>query len=137
MVADPVEVSSVARFLEVSFKCEKPFDVTRELLVQVASTSHFPDEIRAKYFRAEKFSVVQTIVCVESSMGGFFRFVARVFVRAKYWGDMVRISPGEKTAVSNRLDELAQRHCADFVFSNFMEDQDVPLIPGWHGVPRE
>ena len=135
MVHKPVELSSVVRFLEVAFLCERPFDVSREALVQAASTSRLPDEIRTKYFRGEDFSVVQAVVCVESGMGGFYHFEARVFVRVKYQGDMVRISPAERTAVSNRLDELAQRHCGDFVFANFMEDQEVPLIPGWHGVP--
>jgi len=137
MVAELTELSSVLRFLDVDFKCEKPFDVTRELLVQAASTSRFPDEVRAKYFREEGFSVIQAIVHVESGMGGFFEFEARVFVRVKYRGDMVRISPVERTTISNRLDELAQKYCADFVFANFMEEQDVPLIPGWHGVPED
>ena len=135
MVAEPVELSLTARFLEVSFRCERPFDVTRKLLVQAAATSRFPDEIRAKYFCGQDFSVVQTIVCVESGMGGFFKFEARVFVRVKYRGDVVRVSAAGRTAITHRLDEVAQKHCADFVFANFVEDRDVPLIPGWHGVP--
>jgi len=137
MAAEPVELSSAARFLDVEFRCESPFDVTRELLVQAASTSHFPDEIRAKYFREDGFSVIQTIVHVESGMGGFFKFEAQVFVRVKCRGDMVRISPAERTRISNRLDEIAQKHCVDFVFASFMENHDMPLIPGWHGVPED
>ena len=135
MVAEPVELSFAVRFLDVHFRCEKPFDVTRELLVQAALTSRFPDEIRAKYFRGEGFSVVQTVVHVEGGMGGFFKLEARVFVRMKYRGDMVRASPAVRTTINNRLDELAQEHCGEFVFANFVEDYDVPMIPGWHGVP--
>jgi hypothetical protein len=137
MATGAIELSSAVRFLNVDFRCEKPFDVTRELLVQAVATSQFSDEIRAKYFREEGFSVVQAIVHVESGMGGFFKFEARVFVRVKYQGDMVRISPADRTTVSNRFDELAQKHCVYFVFANFMEGRDVPLIPGWHGVPAE
>ena len=135
MATEPVEIASAVRFLEVNFTCERPFDVTREIMVQAASHSQFPDEIRTKYFRGQGFSVVQTIVCVKSGMGGFFDFDARVFVRTKYQGDMARISPVERAAVTHRLDELAQHYCADFVAGNFFEEQDIPLIPGWHGVP--
>lgn len=134
MIAEPVELSSAVRFLNVDFRCERPFDVTQELLVQAASTTQFPDEIRTKYFRKEGFSVVQAVAHVESGMGGFFEFEARVFVRVKYRGDMVRVSPAERTTITSRLDELAQKHCVEFVFANFMEEHDVPLIPGWHGV---
>jgi hypothetical protein len=136
MAADSAELSSAVRFLDVDFRCERPFDVKRERLVQAASTSRFPDEIRTKYFREEGFSVVQGVVHVQSGMGGFFEFEAYVFVRVKYRGDMVRIPPAERAAITRRLDELAQEYCANFVFANFMEDHDVPLIPGWHGVPE-
>jgi len=129
------EITSAARFLDVSFMCERPFDVTREVMVQAASHSQFPDEVRAKFFRDQGFSIIQTIVDVKSGMGGFFSFEARVFVRVKYEGDKVCVSPFEREAVSRRLDELAQRYCADFVAANFVEEQDFPLIPGWHGVP--
>ncbi|MFH1707120.1 MAG: hypothetical protein ABIF71_04295 [Planctomycetota bacterium] len=133
----PVELSSAARFLSVAFQCERPFDATRELLMQVAFTSDYPDEVRTKYFREAGYSVVQAVAHIESGMGGFFRFEAQVFVRVQYRGDMVRIAPAVRTAISKRLDALAQKHCMDFVSANFIENDEVPLIPGWHGVPEE
>lgn len=137
MIAEPFELSSAVRFLKVDFRCERPFNITCDKQVQAVSSSHFPDEIRTKYFRDEGFSVVQAVVGVESGMGGFFEFEAQVFVRVKYRGDVVRVSPTERAGINNRLDELAQKHCIDFVFANFMEAHDVPLIPGWHGVPTD
>jgi len=111
--------------------------MARDKLVQAASNSHFHDKLRVKYFRDEGFSVVQAIVCVESGMGGFFEFEAQVFVRVKYRGDVVRGSSTKRSGISNRLDELAQKHCIDFVFANFMDAHDIPLLPGWHGVPTD
>jgi hypothetical protein len=131
------EIASAVRFLSASYACERPFDTTREVMVQAASHSQFPEEIRTKYIRDTGCSVVQTVVHVKSGMGGFFTFEARVFVRVMYEVDAARISPAGRETISRRLDELAQRHCVDFVAANFYEKHDIPLIAGWHGVPAE
>jgi len=81
-------------------------------LLAVATTS-IPEEVRAKYIRAEGISTVQADVHVEAQ-GEKKALLLQADVRVKltYQGDMVRSAPWTRQKIGNRLQELAQKYCA-------------------------
>jgi len=81
------------------------------LLLAVATTS-VPSEVRARYLRDQDISTVHADVHVDAEGADSLRLHAVVHVDLTYKGDMVRSSGRTRRKINNRLQDLAQRHCA-------------------------
>jgi hypothetical protein len=91
------------------------------LLLAVAATS-IPGEVRAKYLREQGISIVQADVRVDAVGAASLELHAVVHVESTYEGDMVRSSPVTRRKIGDRLQELAQQHCAEAVLKELTGD---------------
>ena len=78
-------------------------------------TTEIPGEVRAKYLREQDVSTVHADVHVDAVGTASLELHAMVRVELVYQGDMVRSSGQTRRRVGNRLQELAQRRCAETV----------------------
>jgi hypothetical protein len=85
------------------------------------ANTKIPGEVRAKYFREEGNSTVQADVHVDATGDSSFELQAIVRVKLTYDGDMVRPSEQTRKMLGDRLQELAQRYCADVVQKEIAE----------------
>ena len=85
-------------------------------LLAIATTC-IPNEVRAKYLREQRTSTVQADVQIEAQgTTGGLTLQATVRVILKYKGDMVRSSTAVRDKIGNRLQDLAQKYCAEEAF---------------------
>jgi len=93
------------------------------LLLAVATTS-VPGEVRVKYLRDQDLSTVRADVHIDAVGTAALELHAIVQVDLTYKGDMVRSSPRTRTKINNRLQDLAQRHCAEAVHREILRDSE-------------
>jgi len=90
-------------------------------LLFATATTKIPGEIRAKYFRDLGISVVHADVHVDAIGDSSFRLHAVVQVQLTYKGDMVRSSERIRQAIGDRLEELAQKYCAEIAHKEILK----------------
>jgi hypothetical protein len=101
-------------------------------LVAVAITK-IPGEIRAKYLRDQHVSTVHADVHVDAVGIAPLELHAIVGVELTCKGDMVRSSEQTREEINNRLQDLAQQHCAKIVHKEIVETSKVaPRIRKLH-----
>jgi hypothetical protein len=82
-------------------------------------------EVRAKYLRDQGVSTVRADVHVDAAGADSLELHAVVHVEATYEGDMVRSSPKTREQIDHRLEDLAQRHCAESVLKALTRDMTL------------
>ena len=85
------------------------------------ATTKIPGEVRAKYLRDRGISTVHADVHVHAAGEASLELHAVVRVEVTYEGDMVRSSEGTRKKINDRLQELAQKHCAEKVHKEIKE----------------
>lgn len=82
-------------------------------IVRAFATTKIPGEVRAKYLRDRGISIVWADVYVDATGDSPFELHAVVHVKLTYQGDMVRSSEHTREKINQRLEELAQKYCAE------------------------
>jgi len=119
----PKELSAKLSTVSLRLTRQSISPAEANLLLAVATTS-VPGEVRAKYLRDQDLSTVRADVHIDAVGTAALELHAIVQVDLTYKGDMVRSSPRTRTKINNRLQDLAQRHCAEAVHREILRDSE-------------
>jgi len=95
---------------------------TQAYQLLAVATTKIPGEIRAKYLRGQHISTVHANVQVDAIGTASLELHAIVRVELIYKGDMIRSSEQTRAKINNRLQDLAQQHCAETVNKEIIKD---------------
>jgi len=119
----PNELGSKSSIVNMRFTRENITPAQAYQLLAVATTS-IPGEIRAKYLRDQHISIVHADVKVDAIGTAPLELNAVVRVELTYKGDMVRSSLPTREKINDRLQDLAQQHCAQTVHKEIIRDSE-------------
>lgn len=99
---------------------QEDISLTQARRLLAFATTQIPGEIRAKYFHDQGISIVSEDVQVDAISIAPLEFHAMVHVELLYKGDMVRSSERTREKINDRLQDLAQRYCAETVHKEIL-----------------
>ena len=100
----------------------KDISLTQAYQLLAVATTRVPGEVRAKYLRSRHISTVSADVQVDAISTAPLELHAIVRVEVTYEGDMVRSSGRTREKINDRLQDLAQRRCAETVHEEITMD---------------
>jgi len=101
---------------------QRSLSLTEANLLLAVATTGVPGEVRAKYLRDQDLSTVHADVHVDAIGTASLELHAVVHVDLTYTGDMVRSSGRTRRKINNRLQDSAQRHCAETVHQEIVRE---------------
>jgi len=119
----PKELGSKSSIVTMRFTRENISPTQAYQLLAVATTS-IPGEIRAKYLRDRHIFIVHADVQVDAIGAAPLELNAVVRVELTYKGDMVRSSAQTREKINDRLQDLAQQHCAQTMQKEIIRDSE-------------
>ena len=119
----PEELSAKLSIVSMRL-ARKGMSLTEANLLLATAITGVPGEVRAKYLRDQDLSTVHADVDVDAIGTASLELHAIVRVELTYKGDMVRSSERTRTKINSRLQDLAQRHCAETVLKELIGDSE-------------
>jgi hypothetical protein len=120
----PEELSAKLSIVSLRLSRKSISSTEANLLLAVATTG-VPGQVRARYLRDQGLSTVRADVHVDATGTASLELHAIVHVELTYKGDMVRSSPRIRAKINNRLQDLAQRHCAEAVHREVLRESNL------------
>ncbi len=119
----PEELSAKLSIISLRLSRKNISPAEANLLLAVATTG-VPGEVRAKYLRDRDISTIHADVHIDALGTASLELHAMVQVELTCKGDMVRSSPGTRAKINDRLQDLAQRRCAEAVHREILRDSE-------------
>jgi len=117
----PEELSAKLSIVSVRLT-QRSLSLTEANLLLAVATTGVSGEVRAKYLRDQDLSTVHADVHVDAIGTASLELHAVVHVDLTYKGDMVRSSGRTRRKINSRLQNLAQRHCAETVHQEIVRE---------------
>ena len=126
---DEIEIEHEVRFSKLSF-ATSIHDVPKAppAFKTLAARTNLIGEIRVRRFRDRKLTVLKALVRVRVPKEDIHDLDAEVSVRLAVKGDLLAASPAEQEQFGERLQEIAQRHCLEFVGREIGKRKTIPLF---------
>jgi len=117
----PKELKYKSSILEF-WLARKDISRTQPIQFLVIAITNIPGKIRTRYLRNHRISAVHADVQVDAIGTTPLGLHAIVHVELTYKGNMTRSSGQTRKKINNRLQDLAQQHCAETVYREIISD---------------
>lgn len=124
-----IEIEHEVRFSKLDF-ATSIHDVPKAppAFKTMAACTSLIGEIRVRRFRDRRLTVLKALVRVRIPEEDIHDLDAEVSVRLAVKGDLLAASPEEQDQFGERLQEIAQRHCFEFVGHEIGKRATIPLF---------